>query len=533
MSAITASNCVLLLRVDPVTSRRVHRASDADGGFVVRHVSMPDDALAEMRDGLPGVDAVVVGTLVDDPIQTCQRIHRMDADVPVILLSEAARFAALSRAIQFAPFLGNEVRCLSLAAVHELPEHICAAVELVKQRRHHQEVISAAASAGAPEPVSIQRHQQSRYLDKILVHAPIGIVTVDSEARIIAWNPYAAEMLDLSEGALLGTDFASLFSEANQQAVGELMRGAAQDVGSNQVHRGMFCRHQDTHAERYLEVTVTSFDVDVESDVEGEGFLVLLQDVSRTMQDERALRRAVRARDEFIGICSHELKTPVTSMMLQLQMLARRLQRDTDVPLGRESVLHRTNIAIKQLDRMTKLIESMLDISRVDSCGLTLAREPVDLHALCCEVAECFADQLAAVTVSLGPRTRPGATIVQGDRYRLEQVVSNLLANGIKYGAGSPVSLRVTAGADGVRLTVTDRGLGVATEDVERIFERFERAVPHVKISGLGLGLYICRQIVEAHGGKIWAQSALGEGTTFIVELPGATPFTINGNRVH
>ena len=232
------------------------------------------------------------------------------------------------------------------------------------------------------------------------------------------------------------------------------------------------------------------------------------------------LQDAVRARDEFISICSHELKTPITSMKLQFQMAAKQLERDDPRVFSRESIEKRTNTANHQLARMAHLIEDMLDVSRISAGKLQVNRERLDLYEVLHEVVERFGEQFASLGMPMHFEGRANEARVEGDRYRLEQVISNLFTNALKYGAAKPVDVTLTSSAGTVRMSVTDRGIGIAPENLDRVFGRFERAVSASNISGLGLGLYISRNIIEAHGGRIWVESELGKGSTFFVELP-------------
>lgn len=232
------------------------------------------------------------------------------------------------------------------------------------------------------------------------------------------------------------------------------------------------------------------------------------------------LQEAVRARDEFISICSHELKTPITSMKLQFQMASRQIERADPKVHSLESVEKRTRSANNQLDRMIRLIEEMLDVSRISIGRFQMNKEVLDFYDVTRDVIERFSEQFAALGINLKFNGRPERLNVYADRYRLEQVISNLLTNAVKYGAGQPIEVKLEADATVARLVVTDRGIGIATENLARIFDRFERAVSASSISGLGLGLYISKQIVESHEGRIWVESEIGKGATFFVELP-------------
>ena len=231
------------------------------------------------------------------------------------------------------------------------------------------------------------------------------------------------------------------------------------------------------------------------------------------------LQDAVRAREEFLSIASHELKTPLTSLQLQVQMLQRAAQRDTLARLPAERVLTMLGTAERQTKHLVKLINTLLDISRLGGGHLDLHREEIDLAALVREVAAQLAPELTVAGCRLTV-TAPAPVPGLWDRARLEQVVTNLLSNALKYGRGQPIEVAVTGTDDRARLVVRDEGIGIAPEHLSRIFERFERAVSAHNYGGLGLGLYIVRQIVEAHGGAISVTSTPGKGSTFVVDLP-------------
>jgi len=232
----------------------------------------------------------------------------------------------------------------------------------------------------------------------------------------------------------------------------------------------------------------------------------------------RKAREEVRARDEFISVASHELRTPVAALQLQLQLLQRVARRSREtVPTA---VTERLGLLERQTRRVALLVTELLDLSRMSLGRLELKREPVDVAELAREVSAPFLDDPAAAGGSPVELASDGPAVGQFDRVRLEQVLTNLLANAAKFGEGKPIVVRVESREDAIRLAVVDQGIGVAPEDRERIFGRFERAVPAQHFGGLGLGLYIARQIVEAHGGTIRIDSAPGAGSTFTVDLP-------------
>ncbi|MGK3985812.1 AAA family ATPase [Sorangium sp. So ce136] len=235
----------------------------------------------------------------------------------------------------------------------------------------------------------------------------------------------------------------------------------------------------------------------------------------------RASQEAVRARSEFLTVASHELNTPLTSLTLAVQSLRRA------APLGRvidpQALDRRLELVGRQGTRLTRLINDLLDVSHLDTGTLVLERTDVDLGALVREVAERFEADLAGARCSVSIQTGAPA-FGRWDRSCLNRVVTNLLSNAIKFGTGKPIVIAVGAERGTARLVVRDHGIGIAPEQRDRIFGRFERAVSERHYGGLGLGLYISRRIVEEHGGSIRCESRPGAGATFIVELPCAGP---------
>ncbi len=227
-----------------------------------------------------------------------------------------------------------------------------------------------------------------------------------------------------------------------------------------------------------------------------------------------AQRAAVQLREDFLSVAGHELRTPLTSLKLQLRMLER-----TASPEAREASGHRLEVINRQVARLEALVASLLDVGRLSAGRLQLELSEVDLGALTREVLKRLEDVFeragCQVTLEDGPE-------VHGcwDAGRLDQVLVNLLTNAAKYSAGHPVHVRVERAGSLARLTVRDEGIGIAAEALPRIFGRFERGVSDRQYGGLGLGLYISRELVRAMGGEVSVHSRLGEGATFTVELP-------------
>jgi len=240
---------------------------------------------------------------------------------------------------------------------------------------------------------------------------------------------------------------------------------------------------------------------------------------------ERMLARAedaVRARDVFLAIAAHELKTPLTPLRLETERLLSAAQAARVDRLTPQRLTERFSILQRQVGRLVELVAVLLDVTRIAGGKLELSLEEVDLGELVREVVERHRNDLERAGCEIALRVAPGA-VGRWDRLRLDQVVTNLLTNAMKYGPGKPITVAVEVvdvGEARARLTVSDAGIGVAPEDHARIFERFERAASARHYGGMGLGLWIVRQVAEALGGSAGVASAKGEGAAFTVELP-------------
>lgn len=229
-------------------------------------------------------------------------------------------------------------------------------------------------------------------------------------------------------------------------------------------------------------------------------------------------QQAVKLRDEFISMASHELKTPITSLNLQVEVLndlVSGLESDTEVSRLMTKFLGSTN---KQLMRLSRLVDDMLDISRISSGKLSLSIKETNLTMLTHEIHERFKDQLKDLKINsqlhLGDNIK-----VHCDPERIDQVITNFMTNAIRYGGRSPIHMTIEDSNQKVIFKIKDHGRGIKKEDQERIFKRFERAHTHQDVDGLGLGLYINKQIIDEHNGLIKLESEEGQGATFIFEL--------------
>jgi len=247
--------------------------------------------------------------------------------------------------------------------------------------------------------------------------------------------------------------------------------------------------------------------------------LGIVLDTTKHKKDEEVLKNAIRARDEFITIASHELKTPITSLKMQLQITKRDVKPEEGSVPPADQLLKSIDFSIFQVDRLTKLIEDMLDATRMQNEKPILELTTVNLAKVIHYVLDRFSGELSSVNCQTEVKI-PQEITGQWDAARIEQALANLVSNAIKYAPDSNIKVSASKDRSQATLVIQDTGPGIPKEKQSLIFERFERATPYRKISGFGLGLYISQQIIEAHGGSIHLNSEVGRGTTFTVKLP-------------
>jgi PAS domain S-box-containing protein len=358
-----------------------------------------------------------------------------------------------------------------------------------------------------------------------------AIFMLDPQGLVMSWNPGAQNIKGYRADEIIGKHV-TIFYPPEEVAAGRAARGLeVARANGRYEEEGWRVRK---NGERFWASVVLTAVYDAKKELRG--FAKVTRDLTerRRLDEERQraeneavqqrirtaeAETAVKIRDEFISVAAHELRTPLTALHLKLQTTSQSLEKwhgesgdDRIAKLG-----GRMQQAIRQVDRLGELIERLLDFSRIAGKKLALSVDEADLVELVRQVVDDMRDTSGGVELRLDA---PTSIVGTWDRARLEQVMVNLLSNAIKYGRGQPVDVVVQAVDSGVRISVTDRGIGIAPKDVDRIFAPFERAVPMAHYGGLGLGLYVTRNIVEAHGGSISVSSGANQGSTFIVDLP-------------
>ncbi len=329
---------------------------------------------------------------------------------------------------------------------------------------------------------------------------------VHEKGQIVDVNQSIAEMVGIPREKLIGRDIMEIIHpDARAQAAAGMQRevSAMESIGLRK-----------DGAPIAIEVRAKGF-----SFLKRSARLVTVQDITDRKRaekeriDRESMAENLRLRDEFISIASHELKTPISSLKLQAQLLERDLLGGTVSAVNMNKVVSLLN---RQLNRLTELVESMLDVSRMSAGSLTVDVQKMDFAEIVREVINRLRQRGGALLIH---HESPEHLYMEGDLVRIRQVIENILTNAVKYGQEKPVRVVVWADAQSAHLAIEDHGMGIDAESIRRIFGRFERATSP-NISGLGLGLYIAQQIVQAHGGTIEVNSEVGSGSVFTVTFP-------------
>ncbi|HEX5750682.1 MAG TPA: ATP-binding protein [Archangium sp.] len=362
-----------------------------------------------------------------------------------------------------------------------------------------------------------------RRLAAITHNATLGLFMMDERQQCVFMNPAAEQITGFTLEELRGKPLHDFIHHTRPD-------GTPYPMAECPIDRALPTRAQERGQDVFVRKDGSFYPVaftasPILEEGKATGTVIELRDTTedRHKQAERErllveLQEAVRLRDEFLSVASHELKTPLTPLSLRLQGLERSIRAEPG-SLMAQRLGKEVDVMRRQVKRLSDLVNELLDVSRITTGRLKLLLEEVDLTEVTREVVARFQPEAQRAGCELILDTN-GPVSGHWDRLRLEQVLTNLLSNAIKYGAGKPVHLRVEQREDRSRLVVRDEGIGIEPEAMGRIFNRFERAVSERHYGGLGLGLYVTRQIIVAMGGNVTAESTPAQGATFTVELP-------------
>jgi PAS domain S-box-containing protein len=349
-----------------------------------------------------------------------------------------------------------------------------------------------------------------------------GVIATDAAGRVTHINPVAERLTGWNQADAAGKrleDIYVIVNEASRLPVDNpITRVLREDAGVGLAnHSVLIARHGPEIPVDDSAAPIKTADGDLY------GAVLVFRDVTerRRTEHERLnliaeLEAAVRARDDFLSIASHELRNPVNAVQLQLVGVLRAYQRAAD-EVRADELRDRVVQANGQVGRLTRLLDNLLDVSQIGAGSIVLEPDEFDLA----EVVRSVIDQVRGESSDGQIQFGDGRPVVgRWDRFRVEQVVSNLLSNAIKYGDGQPIVIALDHDGRFARLSVKDQGIGIAPEQHERLFARFERGVSRRQYGGFGLGLWIARQLVDAMGGRIAVDSRPGQGATFSIVLP-------------
>ena len=375
-------------------------------------------------------------------------------------------------------------------------------------------------AAGPKAATSPLMHQEAEERMRLLVESirDYAVFLVDVEGRVRSWNSGAQLIKGYTASEIIGQHISTFYTpEDRERGKPAFLLGLAERDGRVE-NEGWRVRKDGSRF--WADVVITALR---SSSNELIGFVKVTRDLTdRLRAQEERLRlahaeEAIRLRDEFLSIASHELRTPLTALQLQLESLE---EQTAGAP---PRLAAKVAGAVRSTQRLGVLIDSLLDVSRIATGRLDLHPQPMDLRQSAALLLDSLRD---AAEKACSPLTlhAPAPVLGEWDRVRLDQLLMNLVANAIKYGAGHPVDVSVEQQDGDAVIAVRDRGPGVAPEDQQRIFERFERATSMRNYGGFGLGLYIAREIARAHGGAIAIENVHDGGALFTVRLPVARP---------
>ncbi|HTW87667.1 MAG TPA: PAS domain-containing sensor histidine kinase [Candidatus Binataceae bacterium] len=364
----------------------------------------------------------------------------------------------------------------------------------------------------------LQRSEE-RYRMLIAEVRDYAIFALDSQGQIASWNSGAVQIEGYSAGEAIGRHF-SLFYLPADNAADKPQRlldlALREDRASDE---GWLVRKDGSRY--WADVIISPLRDDRTEHI---GFVVIARDLTEriAIQEERTLRQiaeaGLRERDAFLSLASHEIRSPLSALKLYIQTTLEELrQGKTDRVL--QKLPARLDSVQRQANRIDALLDRLMSASALAAGRLQLNLEELDLAELACaavgDLSETAHQAKCEITVEA-----PGAMVGHWSPEHLEDVILNLLHNAMKFGAGKPINVTVGGDDQDAWIAVADHGIGIASAEQERIFERFHRAADSRNYGGLGLGLWISHRIVNAMGGKIAVESRPGEGATFTITLP-------------
>lgn len=493
---------IIIVEDESIVAMDIERSLKRLGYEVPMIVSTGEEAISATEKILP--DLVLMDIQLKSEmtgIEAASEIRKL-FNVPVIFLTAFADEHTIQKAAS------AEAYGYILKPFEEVKLH--AAIEVIL-KKHKAIIEKENVSKGI---LKLSEEHFRLFIESVKDYA---IYILDKSGNIISWNLGAARISGYSAEEVIGKNFFNYFylPEDIEKGIPEQSIQQVKTFGHASEERW---RIRKDGLKFWAKITLTAI---YGPDSVLAGYGIVVHDLTKVKQEEEILKKAIESRDEFLSIASHELKTPLTILQLQSQLFKRNVKKGDEDLFPKEKIEQLVDLTIKQVQKLTLLVEDMLDISRIRTGKLTLKWEQFNLRELIQEIIERNKDQFIAVHHGEPEFTYTSENIVgTWDKMRIEQVINNLISNSLLYAKGHPLKISLTIQGNNVLIAVQDKGIGIAKENLKKIFNRFERAINHNEVSGLGLGLFIASQIVEAHKGKIWAESEIGVGSTFYVSLP-------------
>ena len=356
-------------------------------------------------------------------------------------------------------------------------------------------------------------------------------LSADEALSLLLQHVFALAILDVQMPGMNGSELAELMRRTEKTKSIPIVFVSAAGRELNYAFKGYESGAVDfLHKPLDIHAVKSKVNVFVDLFRQRKAMKMQVEELERSRQEQEALLKrlqstqgelehAIRMRDDFMSIVSHEVRTPLNGLILETQLRQLHLAKGNMSAFTLEKLRAMVDRDERQIQSLIRLIEDMLDVSRIRTGKLSIRPSPFDLCELVTQLLENFSAQIAAANSSV-TLVAEEPVIGVWDEFRIEQVIANLLTNALRYGARKPIEVRVYSEAGQASVEVRDQGIGITPENQKRIFQQFERVSANHAVAGLGLGLFISEQIVMAHGGRIEVESEEGKGSVFRVCLP-------------
>jgi signal transduction histidine kinase len=463
---------------------------------------------------LAAYQALLMGEQVDNPIRFAQQAYSHDKSISILLLTDAANQEKIKRVLQFSPFIGPTVQCISGGMGSGMLPIVEDALQRTSQRRSFARLKSSVIAEQRFTP-NVLEQVRADFTTKVLQEAPVGVMLIAAKGTVFSINNYALSLFGKSENQVLGTSICSLFPEAGQQEIKQFLLDGflaePKKVFANQGPQGL----------QYLELTLAPIDLNAAA-----GFKLLLlnnitsavlaqQQTQAHLQELEALNahlaRANADLDTFVYTASHDLKAPILNIEGLVYLLEEELGPAHPAAMEIEHIK-------KAVNSFKQTVEELTEVSRIQK-DLEQEVTLIDIAGLLEEVKQLLEQEIAE-TGAVVVLQAPAGAQVSFSKKHLTSILYNLISNAIKYRSPDRkphVQVRWWQQDAAYGLAVQDNGLGLPADKLEKIFELFHRMHSHVP--GSGVGLYLVKRIVENSGGRIQVESREGQGSVFQLRL--------------